>query len=200
MSLMRLICLTGGIASGKTTVGRIFSEIGARVEDADDLARSLAATPKMREALTETLGRSFYTPSGELKRSELAAYIFQHPDALQKVNALIHPLVIAELDRRYERVEGEPGCFVVETALAVETGYADKFEVVVVVVSPRAERLRRLVEQDGFTPDQAVARMAAQLPQEEKVKRADYVLENNGSLEELEEKARALYEKLCTNE
>jgi len=197
---MRLVCLTGGIASGKTTVGRVFAEMGAHMENADELAKSLAATPQIRKALTEALGRSFYTQAGELKRLELAAYIFHHPEALQKVNSLIHPRVIAELNRRYEHIKDIHGCFVVETALAVGTGYADTFEVVIAVAASRAERLRRLVDMGEFSPDQAAARMAAQLPQEEIIKRADYIMENDGSIEELEEKARALYEELCKDE
>lgn len=194
---MRLVCLTGGIAGGKSTAARILAGAGARVEDADLLAKEISTRPATRDALTRTLGRSFFTPEGTLKRSELAAYIFHHPDALQKVNALIHPRVREELKARYEAVEQEPGCFVVETAIAVETGYVDEFDLVIVVTAPRTERLRRLVEEKGLTPDQAVARMAAQMPEEEKVLRADHVIENTGTLEELEAAVLALYKRLC---
>ncbi len=197
---MRLVCLTGGIASGKSNAARVLEELGAHIENADVLAKELAATPEMREALTETLGRSFYTPEGMLKRSELAAYIFHHPDALQKVNELIHPRVVTELAARYSAIRDEPGCFVVETALAVETGYVDHFDTVVVVVAPRAERLRRLIDLMGMSPDQAVARMAAQLPEEEKVKHADHVIHNDGTLEELETRVRELFRELCNDE
>lgn len=198
--MMRLVCLTGGIASGKSTVARLLAELGAHIENADDLAREIAATPEMRQALTTALGRSFYTPEGKLKRSELAAYIFHHPDALEKVNDLIHPRVIEELDARYQKVKDVPGCFVVETALAVETGYVEQFDRVVVVTAPRVERLRRLVDVMGLTPDQAVARMAAQLPEDEKVRYADHVIENGGSLEALESKIRRLFLELCAHE
>ncbi len=197
---MRLVCLTGGIASGKSNAAEILRDLGAQIENADVLAKELAATPEMREALTETLGRSFYTPEGTLKRTELAAYIFHHPDALQKVNQLIHPRVVADLETRYAAVKDKPGCFVVETALAVETGYVDHFDSVVVVVAPRAERLRRLVDLMGMSPDQAVARMAAQLPEEEKVKYADHVIHNDGTLEELKIKVRAVFRELCDDE
>lgn len=197
---MRLVCLTGGIAGGKSTAARILASAGARVEDADLLAKEISTRPETRDALTRTLGRSFFTPDGVLKRSELAAYIFHHPDALQKVNALIHPRVREELKSRYEAQKHEPGCFVVETAIAVETGYVDEFDVVIVVTAPRTERLRRLVEEKGLTPDQAVARMAAQMPEEEKVLRADHVIENTGTLEELEAAVLALYKRLCGDE
>ena len=76
--------------------------MGAHVENADDLAKSISSIPPVRESLTEALGRSFFTPDGELKRSELAAYIFNHPDALQLVNSIVHPPVIAEIARRFE--------------------------------------------------------------------------------------------------
>ncbi len=197
---MKRVCLTGGIAGGKSTAARLLEELGARVVSADEIAKEIMRTEPVREELTELLGRSFFTPEGELKTTELAAYIFHHPDAMQKVNALIHPRVYAEVERLWGEVEGRPGCFVVETALAVETGYADRFDVVVVVSAPRTERLRRLVEEKGLTADQAVARMAAQLPDEEKVMRADHVIDNDGTLQELEERVRTLHERLCTDE
>ena len=174
--------------------------MGAHVENADDLAKSISSIPPVRESLTEALGRSFFTPDGELKRSELAAYIFNHPDALQLVNSIVHPPVIAEIARRFELFAEEEGCFVVETALAVSTGYVDDFDIVIAVTADRAERKRRLIEISALSSDQATARMAAQFPQEKIIERADHVLDNNGSIEELEIKARTLYEKLCGNE
>ena len=197
--MMRLVCLTGGIAGGKSSLAKMLEQMGAHVENADDLARELAATPEIRAELTEALGRSFFTSDGTLKRSELAAYIFHHPDALKRVNEIIHPRVVEELARRYAEVRERPGCFVVETALAVETGYVERFDIVVVVTASRPERLRRLVDEKGLTADQAVARMAAQLPEEEKLERADIVILNDGSLEQLEGKARNLFEELCTD-
>jgi dephospho-CoA kinase len=197
---MRRICLTGGIGGGKSTVGAILRRLGAQVVDADALAREIIASPQVRREITRALGRSFYASSGALKAPELAAYIFHHPDALEKVNAIVHPRVYAEIQNRYERLKERPGCFVVETALAIETGYADSFETVVVVTAQRTERLRRLVELKGLSPDQAVARMAAQLPQEEKVTRADRVIDNDGSIEELEEMVGTIYREICTDE
>ncbi len=197
---MRRICLTGGIASGKSTVGAILKSLGAEVVDADALAREIITTPQVRREITRALGRSFYAASGSLKAPELAAYVFHHPDALEKVNAIVHPRVYAEIQNRYERLKEGPGCFVVETALAIETGYADAFETVVVVTAQRTERLRRLVDLKGLSPDQAVARMAAQLPQEEKVTRADHVIGNDGSIEELEAMVRTIYRELCADE
>jgi dephospho-CoA kinase len=197
---MRRICLTGGIAGGKSTVGAVFKRLGAHVVDADALAREIITSPQVRREITRALGRSFYASSGTLKAPELAAYIFHHPDALEKVNAIVHPRVHAEVQHRYERLQDRPGCFVVETALAIATGYADSFEQVVVVTAPRTERLRRLVELKGLSPDQAVARMAAQLPEEEMIARADHLIANNGSLEELEERAETIFRELCSHE
>jgi len=194
---MRRICLTGGIASGKSTAARLMAELGAHTENADQLAREMTAIPAVRQALTDALGRSFYAADGTLKRAELAAYVFHHPEALKKVNDLIHPRVIAELEARYEKVKDEPGCFVVETALAVETGYVDWFDIAVVVTASRTERLRRLVDRMELTPDQAVARMAAQLPDEAKLERADHVITNDGTYEELEAQVRKLFAEIC---
>lgn len=196
---MRKVCLTGGIASGKSTVGRLLRDLGAVVVDADELAREIIVTPQVRSEITRTLGRSFYAASGALKASELAAHIFHHPDALKKVNGIVHPRVYAEIQGRFDRLGDRTGCFFVETALAVETGYVDRFEVVVVVTAPRTERLRRLVELKGLSPDQAVARMAAQLPQEVKVERADHVIVNDGPPEGLRTVVEDLYRELCTH-
>ena len=197
---MKSICLTGGIASGKSTVAGMLAARGAQVENADEVGRQVSLRPEVRRALTRALGRSFYTRAGELKSAEMAAYIFHHPDARSRVNDIIHPEVWAELQRRYEAVQDRPGCFVVESALAVETGYADTFEVIVVVTAPRSERLRRLIEEKGMSADQAVARMGAQMPQQEKARRADYVLDNSGNRQELEARVHALYRRLCAHD
>lgn len=197
---MRTICLTGGIAGGKTTVAEVFVGLGATVVHADDLAKHLMTRPDVQEKLTDALGRSFFTPDGGFSESELADHIFNNPDALKIVNSIIHPLVYDEIDRHYDEVKDRQGCFVVETALAVETGYADWFDIVVVVSSPAGDRIQRLVEMKAFAPEEAAARMKSQLPQSEKIRRADYVIENTGTLPELEEKAKTLYKKLCENE
>lgn len=198
---MLLICLTGGIASGKSTVAQVFKDMGAIVEHADELARSLMSSkPAIRAALTRTLGRSFFTESGELLSSDLAEFIFNHPEARKNVNMVVHPHVYEVLEQRFEDVQAEDGCFIVETALAIETGFADRFDEVIMVSSPDSERIHRLVELQGFSHDQARARISAQLPQESMIERADHVIENSGNLKELEEKARTLYKKLCGNE
>lgn len=197
---MKRVCLTGGIAGGKSSAASMLAGLGARVVHADEIAKEIMRTEEVRNELTRILGRSFFTPEGELRSAELAAYIFHHPDAMRRVNSVVHPRVYEEVERLWQEVEDRAGCFVVETALAVETGYADRFDVVVVVTAPRTERLRRLMEEKGLTADQAVARMAAQLPEEEKVERADHVIENDGTLQDLEERVRTLHERLCRDE
>lgn len=196
---MHTICLTGGIAGGKTTVAEVFVGLGATLVHADDLAKYLMTKPEVQEKLTDALGRSFFSTDGGLSGSELAEYIFNNPDALSIVNSIIHPLVYDEIERHYDEVKDQEGCFVVETALAVETGYADWFDVVVVVSAPTEDRIERLIEMKAFAPKEVAARMRSQLPQSAKIRRADHVIENTGTIPELQEKARTLYKKLCEN-
>ena len=125
--MIRTICVTGGIASGKTTVTGLFSRLGGMVVSADEIARDLMREPAVRERITAALGRSFFTADGEIERAALAARLFSDPDARRNVNEIVHPLVYREVERRLDELDREEtACFIVETALAVETGYADR--------------------------------------------------------------------------
>jgi len=194
---MRTVCLTGGIASGKSIVAAVFHTQGARVVRADDVARELMASPDLRAALAEALQEDFYSSDGELDRAALGTRLFGDDEARRAVNALVHPRVYAEIERIARAGEGRYPCLVVETALAVETGYADRFEVVIVVTAPRDERRRRLIEITGLSPAEADARLDAQLAQEVLVARADHVIDNSGSVAELERRAARLYSEVC---
>ncbi len=196
---MRTICLTGGIASGKSLAAAVFENLGARVVRADDLARELMTAPDLRDALTQALGTSYYTADGELDRAALAERLFSDSEARQAVNALVHPRVYEAINRQAASAGPTYACFVVETALAVETGYADRFEIVIVVTAPRDERVRRLIDQTGLTAAQAETRLAAQLPQSVLVERADYVIDNAGTIAELEDRAAELYREVCAH-
>ena len=199
--MIRTICVTGGIASGKTTVIELFGKLGGTVVSADEIARDLMGGAEVQEMITAALGSSFFTADGGIVTGTLAARLFSDPAARRKVNEIVHPLVYKEVERRFGEVDRERSpCFIVETALAVETGYADWFDTVIVVTAPTGTRLNRLVREKGLSREEADLRLRSQMPQEQLVDRADLVLENDGTVEELEAKASTLFRELCDHE
>ena len=199
--MIRTICVTGGIASGKTTVSELFGRLGGTVVSADEIARDLMRGPEVQEKITIALGRSFFTTDGEIETAELAARLFTDPVARQNVNEIVHPLVYEEVERRFGELDTEQSaCFIVETALAIETGYADWFDTVIVVTAPTGVRESRLMREKGLSEEEARLRIGSQIPQEQLVDRADRVLENDGTIEELAAEASTLFRELCDHE
>ena len=184
---MKVVGLTGGIASGKSTVSAMFKELGAHLIDADQLARKVVApgTPGHREVV-ETFGREYLLPSGELDRRALGRLVFQDPQAKKRLEAIIHPRVWEERGRRLREIgEKDPNAVVfLDIPLLIEGRLTDGlFAVVLVYVPAHLQRLR-LIRRDGLTPQEATMRMKNQMPLDEKLFYADYVIDNSGSLEE----------------
>jgi dephospho-CoA kinase len=179
--------LTGGIASGKTTVAGFLAELGAFVVDADAVAHEVAdAGGTAHAALRERFGDDAFDAAGRLRRAELAARVFADPDAMAALNAIVHPRVLAEVERRIERqrAAGHAPVAVVEAALLVETGAHARFDRLVVARCGRETQLWRLVARSGLSPDQALARIATQLPLEAKLAQAHYVIDTDTTLRE----------------
>jgi dephospho-CoA kinase len=185
---VRVFGLTGNIGAGKSTVGRLLATHGIPVVDADQLAREVVrkGEPALRE-IAARFGEAVLQPDGSLDRKALAARVFQDPAERAALNAIVHPR-IAEASALKMAALADAGyeVAVYEAALLVENGLAESFAGLIVVVAPEAEQLARLVLRDGMSESEARARLSAQLPSAEKVKRATYVLDNRGSLPELE--------------
>jgi dephospho-CoA kinase len=187
--------LTGGIGSGKSTVGRLFRRAGLPVVDADELAREAVApgSPGLA-ALRARFGDAFLLPDGSLDRAKLGAHVFGNKPELARLNAIVHPEVRRLSEQRFAelRARGEElACY--EVPLLFEVGLEESFRPVVVVESREEQQRQRIAERDGATLEHIQARLAAQLPLSEKVRRADIVIDNRGTLEELHaEAARAL--------
>ncbi len=184
---MLRIGLTGNIASGKSTVSRELARLGARVVDADLLAREAVApgTPGLARVV-EAFGPSVLKPDGSLDRSALRSRVFGHPSALATLNAIVHPEVGR---RRGERAvaalaDGVP-VLVDEIPLLFETGLADEFDAIVFVDASETERLRRLTVDRGLPESDARAMMSSQGDVAPKRARATWVIDNNGSREQL---------------
>jgi dephospho-CoA kinase len=184
---VKLVGLTGGIGAGKSSVSALLAAKGAVVVDADALVRELQArgTPVF-EAIVERFGTGVVGPDGELDRPALAAVVFQEPHALQDLNGIVHPAVGAEILRRVAEHEGTDHVVVLDVPLLVESGRY-RASGVIVVDTPPEVAVERLVRDRGMTEEEARARMARQASREERLAKADFVIDNRGSPDALDD-------------
>jgi dephospho-CoA kinase len=192
---MKVVGLTGGIGTGKSTVSGLLRQMGATVIDADEGTRSVEArgTEGLRR-LVEEFGPTILTASGDLDRPRLAAIAFEDPEARQRLNAIVHPLVRQWMaERQREAAERGDPVVVLDVPLLYETRGDAAFDTVLLVYAPEELQVRRLVELRGMTEHEARSRIAAQLPIEEKRRRAHHVIDNTGSLEHLSDQVRRVW-------
>ena len=191
---MRTIGLTGGIASGKSTFAAALRALGAPVIDADQLARAAVArdTPGLA-AVVAAFGAGVLAPDGELDRKRMAAIVFADPAARSRLEAAVHPAVRALFRAERARLAAAGHDLVVyDVPLLYEAKVEGEVDLVVVVWAPRSSQIARLAARDGLRPEEAEARLAAQLSIDEKAARADAVVVNDGDPAALAEKARRL--------
>ena len=182
---MVLIGLTGGIGSGKSTVGRFLAQRGAVVVDADDLARDAVEPGRpAHRAVVARFGTGVLRPDGHVDRPALARVVFSDAAARADLEAIVHPSVWSAISERAEAQAGSDRVVVAEVPLLVETG-SDRFDGVVVVDCPEELAVRRLVEQRGVTEEDAWRRVATQAGRTERLARAEFVVHNDGTLEDL---------------
>lgn len=183
---MLLVGLTGGIGSGKSTVGRMLAERGAVVFDADALARQALdpGTPG-HEAAVERFGPEVLAPDGSIDRGALARLVFGDDRARRDLEAIVHPEVFRLLNEGLEPYRGTDRVAVFEAPLLVETGFHEACDVLVVVVAPEDARVARVVAEGRLSEPEARTRMRAQAPDEDKERLADVVIRNEGDLDAL---------------
>ena len=193
---MKIIGLTGGIACGKSTLAAMFQDLGAAVIDADEISRNLTAPGgEALPSLRETFGDFVFYPDGTLNRSTLSAIVFDNAEALQRLNATLHPLIERRLRQELETCHKMGALVVVlDVPLLFETGLDSLAEAVVCAVSPEETQIRRLRERSGLDREQAQSRMRSQLPLEEKVARSQYVIDTDRPLDQLRADVQKLYE------
>jgi dephospho-CoA kinase len=182
---MRLIGVTGGIATGKSTVDRMLEAHGAAVIDADELAREvvLAGEPALDEVAAR-FGRDLIQPDGTLDRTRLGEIVFADPEARRDLERITHPRILELMQQRVAAALAGPAPLVaVDIPLLFENEREGMFEGVLLVYAPREVQLRRLHERNGLDESAALQRLAAQLPIDEKRARATWVIENNDGLE-----------------
>lgn len=188
--------LTGGIASGKSSVSRILAELGAVVIDADQLARDVVArgTPGLARVV-EAFGPQVLTPEGDLDRPAVGRLVFADEEARRTLEGIVHPLVF----ERYAALEeGAPaGALVVhDIPLLAESGRAKGFDAVIVVDAPREVQVERMLRDRGMSTEDAEARIAAQATREQRLALATHVIDNTGSLEELRARVEEVHAAL----
>lgn len=178
-----LIGLTGNIACGKSTVARMLAEKGAYIIDADAIAHEVIrkGTPAY-ESILRRFGEGILGPDGEIDRRRLGAIVFQDPLALRDLEAIVHPAVLEEIQRRIQACSEAPA-IVIEAIKLIESGFARACDTLWVVTCPEPEQIRRLMIDRGLTEEEARLRVHAQPPQEEKIRHADVVIDNSGDLE-----------------
>jgi dephospho-CoA kinase len=185
---MLLVGLTGNIGSGKSTVAQLLSERGATIIDADVLARRAVevGTPAYR-AIVERWGTSILEPGGVIDRSALRRIVFSEPSELEQLNSLVHPEVERMRDALVEqaRLRGDK-LVVCDIPLLFETKRTDVFDRIVLVDAPRPVRLERLVRERGLRETEAMDMIVAQMPAELKRARADFIIDNDGTLAQLD--------------
>jgi dephospho-CoA kinase len=180
---MLLVALTGGIGSGKSLAGEYFSQLGAIVVDSDQLARDVIerGTPGFDEVLTR-FGDDILT-NGEIDRKKLGSIVFSNPGLLAELEAITHPRIQAAFAEVVESA-GESDIVINQIPLLVETGGVDRFDRVVVILSDLENRVKRL-QARGLTLQEINRRIDAQVSDEERVEVADFIIENNGSADDL---------------
>jgi dephospho-CoA kinase len=182
---VKVVGLTGGIGAGKSSVSARLAAKGAVIVDADAIVREAqAAGTPVFEAIVERFGPGVVGPDGELDRPALAAVVFGDPEALKELNALVHPAVGAEVVRRVTEQQGTDRVVVLDVPLLVESG---RYRASGVIVVPHDVAVARLARDRGMPEDDARARMARQVSREERVAKADFVIDNSGTPEALDE-------------
>lgn len=195
---MRIVGLTGGIASGKSTVSRMLVELGVRVVDIDAIARQVVAPgePAWREVV-DWLGRPYLLADGNLDRRKVADLVFADSSARARLEAIIHPRIAEIVDREVAAARAEGlKALVLDVPLLFEAGWADRVDEVWVVYADDETRLKRLQERDKLSRRAAEARLAAQMSLAEKVRQASVVIDNSRDIEYTGRQVMAAWRRL----
>ena len=197
---MLKVGLTGGIASGKSTVAEMFAGLGAKLLDADEIARKviLPGQPAWTK-LQQTFGEYFFHADGKVKRSRLRTVIFSDPEKRKQLNDIVHPEVMKEIEKRSKQlsISDQDGVLLVDVPLLLEVGMANRFDKVIVVYVSESVQIRRLRQRDGTSTQEAKHALSAQMPLSDKVGQADYVIDNSGTLEETRVQVENVWQELC---
>lgn len=194
-----IVGLTGSIATGKSTVSKMFTELGAVIVDADKIVRHVQTPqqPAWRD-IVEAFGEEILLPTGELDRAKLGSIVFNNEEKRKRLNEIVHPRVREERDRLTESALAEnPDAIVIwDIPLLIETGiYKEVEKTIVVYVDPQTQ-LQRLLERDELTEEAAKSRIAAQMSIDEKKQYADFLIDNRGTVEDTRRQVEQIWQVL----
>ncbi len=189
--------LTGNYGMGKSTVLRIFRDLGAVTIGADEIVDKLLMQAPVLEQIRKLLGCGVFSPDGTLDRTRVADEIFGDRDKRAALEGLLHPLVLEEMQKLFDELAGQDAekIVVIEIPLLFEKAYSGRFHRTVTVYTDEATALKRL-EAKGIGKESARMRLGVQMPIEEKMRKSDFIINNNGTLEETERQVRAVFDQL----
>ncbi len=197
--MVRVIGLTGGIASGKTTISNILKELGAIIIDADKIARKVVekSSPALKD-IEENFGRDVLFKDGRLDRKKLGNIVFNDTGSLKKLNEIIHPYIVEKIidEINHYKETYNNRVIILDAALLIELNLMDLVEEVWLIVVPEEMQLGRLVERDNISADQAQKRIDAQIPLEDKKKYADLIIDNSKDLTYLQAQIEENWERI----
>ncbi len=196
---MKIAGITGGIGSGKSTVAGMFAELGAGVIDADALAREVVEPGKRAwREIRETFGDEVLNEDQSVNREALSRIVFADPDARARLERITHPRIGEEIVERLRRFQERGVRFVlIDAALLVESPATSWIKPVIVVTAPEEERVLRTMERSGLSEAEVISRIRAQATDEERAAKADFVLDNSGTLEELKQRVKELWDVIA---
>jgi dephospho-CoA kinase len=196
---MLRVGLTGGLASGKSFVAHGLRDLGCYLIEADELGHQvLLPGAEAYDAAVHEFGDGILDDDGYIERRRLAAIVFADPERLKKLNSFVHPAVRARQERTIAEISARDpkGIIVVEAAILVETGSYKSFDRLIVVVCSPEMQIERAMKRDSATREQVIARLERQLPLQEKLRYADYVIDTSGTKEETLKQTREVYNSL----
>lgn len=197
--MVRVIGLTGGIASGKTTISNILKKLGAIIIDADKIARKVVekSSPALKD-IEENFGRDVLFKNGRLDRKKLGNIVFNDTGSLKKLNEIIHPYIVEKIidEINHYKETYNNRVIILDAALLIELNLMDLVEEVWLIVVPEEMQLGRLVERDNISADQAQKRIDAQIPLEDKKKYADLIIDNSKDLTYLQAQIEENWERI----
>ena len=196
---MLKVGLTGGYASGKSTVAKMFVELGATLIDADKLAREVVKPDKQAWfEIVAHFGKGILLKNREIDRKALGEIVFGSDAERERLNAIVHPRVLDEELKAIEEIKGRglDAILILSVPLLIESGHYRQCDKIVVVTVDRDTQIKRLMERDGFSRKESLRRISAQMPLSEKVTYADFVIDNSGSIQETEFQVKEVFKKL----
>jgi len=196
---MLLIGVTGGIASGKTEVAKVFQKLGAKILSGDEIGKDVVnKNPQLLNKLVRTFGDEILDSKKRLRRKKLAEIAFSSASLTKKLNRIVHPYLLKDLEEKIQSLKkkGRRKPVVIDAALIVEWGLQRELDFAVFVDCSRQKRVKRLIEQKGYSRKEAEQRIKAQYPESKKRKHADFIIKNEGSLRELRADAKALWKRI----